>query len=104
MKSMVISTEEKKEMASPSVVRETSKYPYGLKIHLDEDSYKKLGMQGTPTVGQKVMILAQAEICDVHSNKYEGDVAEISVSMQITDMDVKSAEKETSTAEKLYGA
>ncbi len=104
MKSMAISAEEKKEMVAQSVVSSTPKYPYGLKLHIDEETYEKLGIQGTPAVGQKIMILAQAEICDVHMNKYEGDVGELSMSVQITDMDVKPVEKEISTAEKLYGA
>jgi hypothetical protein len=101
---MEISSEEKKEMAQPSVVSSAPKYPYGLKIHFDEDSFSKLGIE-PPKVGTKFMVLAIAEVCDVHQEKYDGDVPRVSVGMQITDIDLKSKEKEESEdiAGKLYG-
>ena len=107
MTDMSVSTEEKKEMAEHSVVRDVEKYPYGLRLHLDSNSYKKLGISEVPTVGDKVAILAYAEVCDVHQNKYEGDEKQVSIGLQITDMEIKEKENDEdkrSTADKLYGS
>lgn len=86
MKSMMISAEEKKEMMSESI--DPPKYPYGLKIHFNEESFEKLGIED-PKVGEKFMILAMAEVCDVHQNKYEGDVPKICMGMQIMEIELK---------------
>lgn len=104
MKSMKISSEEKKEMSLPSVVSDKPKYPYGLKLHFDETSFAKLEMEA-PRVGEKFMVLAYAEVCDVHQEKYEGDVPRYSMTLQLMDVDLKKKEQEEkkSVANELYG-
>lgn len=103
---MIISEEEKKENSSTSVL-ESDRYPYGLKIHIDEDTYKKLGLGAVPKVGEKFAILAMAEVADIHQNKTTDDRMHVSMSLQITDMDMKAAEEEKEekkpTSEVLYG-
>lgn len=105
MMNMKVSAQEKKEMAAPSVVSDKEQYPYGLKIHLDSESYKKLGLKEAPKIGEKFMILAVAEVCDIHQEKYEGDVPEICMGMQITDMDLKKKDGEDrNIAKEIYGS
>ena len=103
MRDMMITAEEKKEASEHSIVRDEPKYPYGLKIHVDENTYEKLGLSDVPTVGEKYMIIAVAEVCDVHQAKYEGDEAKICMGLQITEMDIKKNKEEKNAADTLYG-
>jgi hypothetical protein len=76
-------------------------YPYGLALTLDEDSLDKLDLE-LPKVGKSVIVYARAEVTSVSSNK-TGEGERRSVSLQITDLSVRS-ESETApdAAEKLY--
>lgn len=106
MKSMLISEKEKKDMAESSVIADTPKYPYGLKLHFNEESYSKLELPDVPKVGQKFMVLAYAEVCDVSMNKNIDDRPNVNFSLQIMDVDLKEKEKkeEKSAADTLYGS
>lgn len=106
MKSLKIEASEKKENAHPSIVADSPQYPYGLKLHFDEMTYKKLELGEVPKVGDKFMVLAYAEVCDVHQNKYEGDQPQISMGMQIMDIELKKKEmeKQRDIASELYGS
>lgn len=103
MKSMKYTEEDKKEMATPNSALDRPSYPYGLKIHLDEEAWEKLGKNEAPEVGKEFMILAKAVVEDVSQNKRADDQKNISVGLQITDMDIKEAEEEKSTETVLYG-
>ena len=105
LKSMKKTEEEKKEEASPSVMDRPS-YPYGLKLHIDEDSYEKLGMADVPSVGDKFMILAKVEVTDVHQAEKGDDRKYPSVGLQITDMAIKEKDEEKvkDAGQVLYGA
>lgn len=61
-------------------------YPYGLVLHLDEDTLTKLGVKGLPAVGAKVRVVAMAEVQSVSQHDSKGG-AHRSVSLQITDME-----------------
>lgn len=65
-------------------------YPYGLKVHVDEHSFSKLGLDKAPEVGKTVMIMAEAKVCDVHQYESDGE-AKHSMGLQITAMEVKPA-------------
>lgn len=102
MKSMAISEKEKKENAAPSVL-EAPLYPWGLRLNLDPESYKKLDIKRTPQVGDKMLMLAVVEVCSVSNEKKLDDQNHISVSLQITEMEIKKKEKEKPAADVLYG-
>lgn len=76
-------------------------YPYGLKISLQNESLKKLGLKELPEVGKKMMLHAMVECCAVskYDSKEGGEVK--SLELQITDMELGSAKKK-SDAEELY--
>lgn len=96
MKDMVITTEEKKDRQEHSIVCDVPKYPYGLKLHFDHESFKKLGMAEPPKVGTKMMVMAYAEVCGVDQQKYEGDVPKISMGLQIMEVELKEKEENRS--------
>ena len=100
----MITAEEKKNMSIESCVSDRPKYPYGLKLHFNSESFKKLDMSEAPQVGEKYMILAYAEVCDVQQEKYEGDEKSISFGLQIMDIDLKKKNNDDKNhADKLYG-
>ena len=104
MKSVEITASEKKDMAYPSVVSDKPKYPWGLRVTVDGETYKKLDLKEIPQVGDKMMMLCLVEVCSVSNEKYEGDENNISVGLQITDMEIKKSEAEKKPAENmLYG-
>lgn len=71
-----------REDGEPMVDSDQS-YPYGLRITLDNESLKKLGMPGLPDVGEKLCIDADVTVISVQSVE-EKDGARSSVELQIT--------------------
>ena len=99
MPDMRLSEEEKKDFSTPSLPK-APKYPHGLRIHIDADSLKKLGVEGIPKVEDKVKFEADAMVMSVDKHEVNGDESEISISLQITDMyfvDKEKKEEKTST-------
>lgn len=106
MKSMAITDEEKKENKVESVL-DTPDYPYGLELSLNRDTYRKLGFQKPPVIGQEFYVMAKAHVKDV-SKTVEHGADSYSCSLQITEMDLKEKkeDKEKSDSNKstiLYG-
>lgn len=61
-------------------------YPYGLRIELDHDGMKKLGMKGLPKVGKKHKITAHAHVVSSSEHSESKGESRKSVSLQITHM------------------
>jgi hypothetical protein len=81
--------EEAKQMSADPVMKEGPRYPYGLQIHLDEGSLKKLGIKELPKVGDVMTIKAKVSVCDV--NKHESIYgSNRNLGLQITDMELSS--------------
>ncbi len=92
------SAEMKSALASqPS---DDTSYPYGLKIYLEEDQIKKLGINGLPPVDSDITLSAKGCICGVSENE-AGNGTRRSITIQLTDMAVSKPTKDT--ADELYG-
>jgi major coat protein len=65
---------------------DSPKYPYGLKLYLDNESLKKLGIETLPEVGSVVQITATAEVCETASNESQLYGDNKNMGLQITDM------------------
>ena len=63
-------------------------YPYGLKVHLDHNSMKKMGMKDMPGVGSEVMMHSKAHVVGARAEKREGRDEERHVELQITHLGV----------------
>src|SRR4051812_346583 len=86
MKSMKMTSAEK-EASSPEVAMpKQDPYPYGLRITLDKDAIKKLGID-LPEVGETLELHALAKVTDCHASQSEGGEY-ASCSLQITDLEV----------------
>lgn len=97
---MKISEMEKKENEVVSVL-DSSSYPYGLRIYLDPDSVKKLGLKD-PQVGDKMSLVGIVEIMSVNAEVIKGDEKELSVGLQIKEMDLESGKKAVKAEDVLY--
>lgn len=105
MHDMKISDMEKKDNSQSSILYDQGSYPYGLKIQLDAETYRKLGLGEPPKIGAKMMLLAHVEVCSIYKEPSKGDDHNYSMGLQITEMDLKPHEEkeEKAAATVLYG-
>lgn len=109
MVDMALTPEERK--ASEPKVAESSegegpRYPWGLAIHLDDETLTKLGITELPTVGAGVTFRARAKVNNVSANETdEGGAKKVrrSVSLQVTAMGLDAGLPKRSAADTLYG-
>lgn len=95
-----------KNHAMAGEVMEEPLYPYGLKIHLDDESWKKISPASNvvPQVGEKMHLMINVEVTGVRSEKKQGEESEVYVDLQITDMGYcEEAKQKDSPAMKIYG-
>jgi hypothetical protein len=69
--SMKMSKKEKKD-SMPTAVSDTPDYPYGLRLSLNDEALKKLGIKSLPKVGSKMHVLAVGEITSVSQHESAG--------------------------------
>lgn len=97
MKNMALSQKESDEMIGMPESGDGPKYPYGLELHLNDETIKKLGLSGVPAVGEKVTINAVAVVSSASMRQEQDGDAEICCSLQITDMEVTGAKNYAKT-------
>ena len=69
-------------------VDEQPKYPWGLRLHFDEESVSKLGMKELPKQGDKVMVVAFANVDEV--GDIEGQRGrQRHIDLQVTDVSIE---------------
>ena len=76
------------------------KYPYGLRICLNNDQLEKLGIKDLPKVGTTMVIEAVGEVCENHQSDSLNGKPYRSMYIQITEMG--AAVKKTRES-KMYG-
>jgi len=68
-------------------------FPYGLRIELNKDSLKKLGLKVSDfEIASEVCLVAKAEVCGISSNKRSNYESE-SVSLQICELSIKDEDE-----------
>lgn len=72
-------------------------YPYGLRVCLNEESLKKLGVSSLPSVGTTMRLEAVVEVCSASENQ-TAKGSERNLDLQITDMQLS-----TDAAQTLFG-
>ncbi len=91
---------------APETAMRANPYGYGLEIRLNEDQCEALGITTPPTPGSKVMIKAATIVIEViRTVEADGDDTgpDTCMRLQITDLELGSAESSTSSASMLYG-
>lgn len=95
MPNMQLSIQERKDFSVPTLMDKKPKYPYGLKITLNSEELKKIGMPGDLKVGSTFEFEITAEVISVAQEPSEGDENNTSVQLQITDMYLDLEEEDT---------
>lgn len=91
------------EMAKPyGLEMEDREYPWGLKVHLEDEDLEKLGIDMLPDVGGKRLMIARVEIVSASRHDTQ-DGVDRSMSLQITDMKLREDEPERDPADVMYG-
>jgi len=80
----------------------TPDYPWGLKVHIDDDTMRKLGIDALPEVGAEFMLKAKCFVCSVSYNDSENSKEHMSMSLQITDMALDKEKKATKAGEEVF--
>lgn len=80
-------------------------YPYGLRLSLNSEQLKKLGID-TPAVGSMLQLGGMAKVVSSSTYEDEGEEPRSRVELQITDLGMQSSESPApkTAAETLYGA
>lgn len=78
-------------------------YPWGLRIHIEDEQLEKLGIDMMPDPGAKRMMMARVEIVSTDVHNRDGEKHR-SMSLQITDMKLGDEDVRDSAAETLYGS
>ena len=95
---MAMSDEERQEQYGDDASPDLPKYPYGLRLDLDDDALEKLGITSLPDVGTKMMITCQVEVCSTGAYQTAGSEKETSLGLQITDMEIGNSPTATTDA------
>lgn len=92
---------EKQYEAKPAA-EDAPRYPYGMSLHLDEDTLSKLGIDKLPDVDSPLMLVAKVAVSSVNSNASTGGEKRRSVSLQVTDLGLGDCEPDKKTQDILY--
>lgn len=92
---------EREEMPG-EVETDEPKYPYGLCINLDKEQLEKLGITALPQVGATMMIMAKAYVKSTSAYETQGG-KDMSIGLQITDMEIGASKTQSDNASMLYG-
>ncbi len=79
-----LSPAEAKEITTPDP-SDGPKYPYGLRISLDDDTLKKLGLTELPAIDTKLVLTARAEVCSTSDYDSQSG-SHRSLDLQITEL------------------
>jgi hypothetical protein len=83
-----------------------NQYGWGTEIRLNDDQCQALGISQPIPVGTKLIVTAMAFVCEARSSMEKDDAdggkADISMSLQLTEMELSQPSKGEDMANKLY--
>lgn len=104
LKSMKMSKREAKAANSPMPAEgDEPRYPWGLTLHLNEESLDKLGEDKLPAMGAEVLMYAKVKVTGIAMSESNNGKAR-SVSLQITAMCFEDSSDDSKHANVLFGA
>jgi hypothetical protein len=82
---------------------DTPKYPYGLRLSLDNEELKKLGIKELPKAGEKMIIYAAVDVASSSSQDRMDGGKSLRMELQITDLALMGKGEKESPDKKIYG-
>lgn len=101
MKNMQLSAQESKATVNPAA-GDGPRYPYGLNLHLSNESLAKLALAGLPAVGTELMLHAKVTVTEISEREEQDGDKQRSLSLQITDLALAAPPTSEEDAAKLY--
>jgi hypothetical protein len=104
LKSMKVTKEEAEKFTQPVKAEspDAPRYPYGLRLDLNEDVLSKLGLPALPAVNQKMILVARVEVCALSQYDSQDGGKHQSICLQITDMSLDADKEKRDASEVLY--
>jgi len=99
---MALTKSEKSDRKKETVLSEAPEFPFGLSVHLDNDSLEKLNVEELPEVGSEFFMNTTVKVTSVSEHETD-EGASRSVSLQITEMELLHTKGESNPGDKLYG-
>ena len=106
--SMALTKGEKSDLKKETVLSEAPEFPFGLSVHLDEDSLEKLKVKELPEAGTEFLMNTTVKVTSVSEHEDE-DGTRRSVGLQITEMELlhmggeSDSKGKDNPADRLYG-
>jgi len=100
--SMKMSPAEAKKSYEPTMMTDKPEYPYGLCIHLNEESIAKLGLKSLPDAGETLLLMAKVQVSSV-SMRDTQEGQDRCLDLQITELALAEDKTQKSAEETLYG-
>lgn len=101
LRDMKVSRDEREDMLVPDI-GDMPNYPYGLRLHLDEDELGKLGIS-LPDVGEEFVIVGIGTVTSV-SQDQNGERTSQHVEVQLEKLAFESREETVSIQDRLRDA
>lgn len=103
LKDMRLNKKDQKKFDQPDVPADTPKFPFGLRVHLEEEVLDKLPeLDPMPKVGEKLAMIAVVEVVGIHQNQTASGKRR-HIDVQITELGFEDESKAEKAAEALYG-
>lgn len=99
MKDMKVVKAEKPLTAEEALYQGKADYPYGLRITLEPEVLKKIGLDKMPKVGDMMMLHAMTEVVGVNADRGQAGGKDLRVELQITMLDLKAKNQEQEYSE-----
>lgn len=93
LKDMRLSKSDKEEIRETAVASDPPEFPFGLRIHLNEESIEKLNMGKLPSPGSEMMAMVKLRVESASINKTE-EKMDRNLSLQITKMGIKNVDED----------
>jgi len=87
LKNMKLAPQERGTVCA-EIKPEEPRYPYGLSLHLEEDSMEKLGLDDLPAVGTVLLLKARVKVESVSVREHSGSDKTRNMGLQITAKDL----------------
>lgn len=100
---MKMTADERRDIIEPGKPSEGPKYPWGLRIELNDEAMEKIGLPALPAAGETMILHAQVEVSTVNIHDVADGKKERSMSLQIKRMALESDKTSLDAEKVLYG-
>ena len=98
---MKITDAERKKHEPMTALDDAPKYPYGLSLNIDSDTFKKLNMD-VPKIGQKLKLNAMVEVSSINQYSNKDNSKDTNINIQICEMELIAGSKSSDDADVIY--